>query len=417
MAICILLDLKFHHAASPLTGLDEHAGLLNRFEIWNGAYWGLLTAAFIHVSDLYYVASFQMLLNIVLFFTLAVGIELILGRQVLFALVFFGALVSSSSQLALAEYPFLMGMGLAGVVYTLLGFVLVMKKDNPVFQKIVPDVVIRFMFLWLVLGFFIVPLSPIIHSLWMEPFILASTIILNLSLIVLIFIFFVRLLGWKTWQQLSGWLIVSSAARFLIAAVLIMALIINSFLWSLGHIAQVTGCLFGVSIAYVFFQKRHRVQYALLLFLLVSMAVISVTWLPWKSQWLVARATAAHQRADYSTALDLFGKQLPTEDPQVLNALAWLLATAADDDIRDGERAIKLAWEACVKTSWRVPAYLDTLAAAYAETESWDLAEAQQRLTLKQVDELGLEGNQLSEYRFTFDRNLIKIERREKIRE
>lgn len=67
--------------------------------------------------------------------------------------------------------------------------------------------------------------------------------------------------------------------------------------------------------------------------------------------------------ADYSTALEL--------DPQHMAAsfnLAWLLATCAQDDIRDGQRAVKLATSARGRSEWRPEFQLETLAAAYAET-------------------------------------------------
>ncbi len=71
-----------------------------------------------------------------------------------------------------------------------------------------------------------------------------------------------------------------------------------------------------------------------------------------------------------------------------------------------------------MKTSWRVPEYVDTLAAAYAETGRWDIAEALQRLVCEWVVEDGrLEGARRDEYKYAFEQNLRKIERREKIRE
>src|SRR5207253_6963199 len=56
--------------------------------------------------------------------------------------------------------------------------------------------------------------------------------------------------------------------------------------------------------------------------------------------------------------------------PQFLlaqNNLAWLLATAADSRLRNGNRAVKLAEQAVVATEGNDPVFLHTLAAAYAE--------------------------------------------------
>ncbi len=53
--------------------------------------------------------------------------------------------------------------------------------------------------------------------------------------------------------------------------------------------------------------------------------------------------------------------------PLAINDLAWMLATHPKESIRDGGEAIQLAEGLCVKTKYRRPTLLDTLAAAYAE--------------------------------------------------
>lgn len=60
--------------------------------------------------------------------------------------------------------------------------------------------------------------------------------------------------------------------------------------------------------------------------------------------------------------------------PSVANNLAWVLATAADAEVRDGAEAVRLA-EAAVRATGGMDAELiDTLAAAYAETSQFDRA-------------------------------------------
>ena len=58
----------------------------------------------------------------------------------------------------------------------------------------------------------------------------------------------------------------------------------------------------------------------------------------------------------------------------VLNNLAWLLATAPEDKLRDGKRAVTLATQACELTDYKEAYILSTLAAAYAETGDFDNA-------------------------------------------
>ena len=55
------------------------------------------------------------------------------------------------------------------------------------------------------------------------------------------------------------------------------------------------------------------------------------------------------------------------DSPRMLDELAWLLATYPDSKSRDGTEAVRLAEHACALTERRIPALLDTLAAAYAE--------------------------------------------------
>ena len=63
--------------------------------------------------------------------------------------------------------------------------------------------------------------------------------------------------------------------------------------------------------------------------------------------------------------------------PKALNDYAWLLATSRFDEVRDGSRAVELAERAA--ESSRTPVYLDTLAAAYADTGNFEKALAIQR--------------------------------------
>lgn len=49
------------------------------------------------------------------------------------------------------------------------------------------------------------------------------------------------------------------------------------------------------------------------------------------------------------------------------NNMAWLLATCDDPHFRDGARAVKLARKACDLSEWKIPEYISTLAAAWAQ--------------------------------------------------
>lgn len=65
--------------------------------------------------------------------------------------------------------------------------------------------------------------------------------------------------------------------------------------------------------------------------------------------------------------------EAPTS-PMLLETLAWYLATSADDSLRNGPEAVRLAEQACRHTNYQDPNSLDALAAAYAEVGRFDLA-------------------------------------------
>ncbi len=59
---------------------------------------------------------------------------------------------------------------------------------------------------------------------------------------------------------------------------------------------------------------------------------------------------------------------IDANDLTALRNLAWLLATAPQEELRDGRQAVQLAQKACRLRAGNSPVLLDTLAAAYAET-------------------------------------------------
>jgi tetratricopeptide (TPR) repeat protein len=89
--------------------------------------------------------------------------------------------------------------------------------------------------------------------------------------------------------------------------------------------------------------------------------------------------------ADFERAL-----AIEDNDESLLNNFAWVLATSPDDEVRDGQRAIKLATKAAELTNHQTPHVLSTLGAAYAETGDFDSAKKWSRkaveLAQKTVD-------------------------------
>jgi hypothetical protein len=65
---------------------------------------------------------------------------------------------------------------------------------------------------------------------------------------------------------------------------------------------------------------------------------------------------------------------LDPKDSAGFNSLGWLLSTCPGEALRDGRRALEAAQKACELTSWNKHGYVDTFAAALAETGAFDEA-------------------------------------------
>jgi spermidine synthase len=78
--------------------------------------------------------------------------------------------------------------------------------------------------------------------------------------------------------------------------------------------------------------------------------------------------TAYNQLGKYELAIRNWSRaaELKPDSADVLNNLAWLLATVEDSTIQDANKAIEFAQRACELTEYKEPAILDTLAVAYA---------------------------------------------------
>jgi len=113
----------------------------------------------------------------------------------------------------------------------------------------------------------------------------------------------------------------------------------------------------------------------------------------WFERGAEAGVTGAQLRLVYlllsqgesTAALPWLAQAAATESPIAHNDYAWLLATNPDDTIRDGELALSFAQRAVAKV--QTPAYLDTLAAAYAELGQFTEAVTTQEQAIALVDD------------------------------
>jgi tetratricopeptide (TPR) repeat protein len=88
------------------------------------------------------------------------------------------------------------------------------------------------------------------------------------------------------------------------------------------------------------------------------------------------RAVAYSQKKDYAKAIADFQRAIERLPGSAItfNGLAWLLATCPDAAHRDGKSAVQHATKACELSRWKNASFLDTLAAAYAETGEFEEA-------------------------------------------
>ena len=114
------------------------------YEIYAGAYWGLITSSFLHV-ELWHIVS-----NI--FWMLWLGIRIEPNSNKLHYIIFIlmAAIISALSEFAFSHSS---GIGLSGIVYAIFGFILIKSKREKVQKFFISNFVIWLFFLNLVLGF------------------------------------------------------------------------------------------------------------------------------------------------------------------------------------------------------------------------------------------------------------------------
>jgi len=124
-------------------------GALSSVEIWNGAFWSLVTSAFVHLG------FWHLLFNLYWIWLFGSAIERNIGsgRYLVFYLV--AAFVSSAFQLALSDAT---GIGASGVVYAFFGFMWVSRSEYPQFREVLSQrmwgiSVIHLFLFWLLLCF------------------------------------------------------------------------------------------------------------------------------------------------------------------------------------------------------------------------------------------------------------------------
>lgn len=101
-----------------------------------------------------------------------------------------------------------------------------------------------------------------------------------------------------------------------------------------------------------------------------------------------AAGAAAFQANRFAEALDFFqrGMKIAPHHDLLLNNFAWFRATCPEAAYRNGGEAVRFATAACDLGKWKDSVFIDTLAAAQAESGNFAAAAATEQRALNEKD-------------------------------
>ncbi len=110
--------------------------------IWDGAIWGLISSSFVHL------AIWHLVFNLYWFWILGRKVEFEMGRGFTLGLLLSAAFAAGVGELAAADTT---GIGLSGVVYALVGFLVVSARYDSRFRGFLAPRLVRLFMVWLLL--------------------------------------------------------------------------------------------------------------------------------------------------------------------------------------------------------------------------------------------------------------------------
>jgi membrane associated rhomboid family serine protease len=140
-ALCLIVFLGISLQGDGAQWEDvSRWGYLPPGAIWEGAYWSLLSSAFVHVE------IWHLAFNVYWLWMLGSALERELGAGRFLAFFVASAFVSSAAQLATGDQ----GIGMSGVVYAMFGFAWVARERMPAFKEVLSEQTITVFLVWLV---------------------------------------------------------------------------------------------------------------------------------------------------------------------------------------------------------------------------------------------------------------------------
>jgi membrane associated rhomboid family serine protease len=281
--------------------------------VWHGAVWGLATCAFVHV------AVWHLLFNMMWARDFGRALEPDLGALRYLGLILLTAVVSSGWQLLVSGQT---GIGYSGVLYALFGYLVARRGSHPAYAAVVNR---------------------------------------------------------RTIQWLLGWLVLCVVLTF-------------TGTWSVGNGAHVAGLASGWLIGFALERPPRRWLALAAGAVMAAGVLLACFYMPWSEQWqsrdwlrgfeLQRRkaeagdppSQAAHGATLMSRAegLEWLRRSAKSGDLEGMNDLAWFLAVAREDRLRNGAEAV--TWAERARERKATAQVTDTLAAAYAEADRWEEA-------------------------------------------
>jgi membrane associated rhomboid family serine protease len=325
--------LQLKEGSDQSSGI-AYPGYVDGFDLWSGAYWGLLTAFFLH-AGITHIAF-----NMYWLYRFGTALEPYIGwpRYLLFWVV--GTAVSGMMQVSFSGD---VGVGASGLVYALFGLILLGKQSHPYLAQLLDPQTILLFILWLLLCFVLT---------WTGVMAIANWAHVGGFL-------FGALCGYAFLERNElVWKLTTAAVALLSFFPLFYAPWLSS--WNLAQ---------GVK-AY----DREKYDAAIVYLEHVDSPDYDAFTLEMLARSFSALGRNKETAEVYKNLLSQHSEADLTEAAYVYNEYAWILATSPDDSLRNPQDAVHYATLACEKDEYKNSDDLDTLAAAYAADNQFDQA-------------------------------------------
>ncbi len=139
--VVIFLGITAGGGDEPSNALLARWGHVTPTEIWDGAYWSLITSAFVHIDLLH------LIMNMGFLWVMGPRMESAIGPVRFLGFIVLSAFVASAWQLAVSDTT---GIGFSGVGFAMFGFMWIARDWYPEFQDIMNQRTLRFVAVWYV---------------------------------------------------------------------------------------------------------------------------------------------------------------------------------------------------------------------------------------------------------------------------